>query len=214
MGLLDMAKEKAKLLGEKAKNVGAKVVTTAKSSAISVKKMGTSRGDGLRALPTDCSVQLTDSADMLMHRLSQVLRDNIIVLGVCALVLGGCALIIAYAVWEIVALVRKHRSLVAARTPNPPIPANNDDVVYDTDAGALGNMADLQDASDVSAIKDRMSAIKGRYAAYNKAITHYLRSKGRSTKGQVVDETILTRAQDDDDTTAAPADDVDDDDVA
>ena len=176
MGALDIVKEKA---------AAAARAITARADAV--------RSDSSMA----CDVKIADNTDVLLTRLRNVIRDNTMALAVWGVIVLGCALVLMFLASRIIQAVRNYLHHTAARKRVPPKPnvddAVDDDIKYASDAKADDQ---LPTETESVYIKSKIGELRDRYGAYNRAISQYIRGKGREPD-DIMDKRIMSRADDD-----------------
>lgn len=134
------------------------------------------------------------SAELLLKRVASEIGSNFVVLCV-AVLLVGVALLLAVMVGRMIGdAVARHRATAApaaARAARPDSAAD-DDVRYKGDA-----RAELPPEPELPRVRAKLAEIKAIYASYNKAIADYaFGTKGRAPD-DLIDERVLSRADDD-----------------
>lgn len=149
----------------------------------------------------NCAVVLKESADMHLSRITAALRTNYLALFTCALVIIGASALAYVMVSMAMTSVRNYYALLPGSSKKIAAKkkaknAGGDDVVYADDVLASGDASNLQD-SDNNRIKASIKKIKGKYAAYNTAMTEYASRVRDREADNLMDEGILSRENDD-----------------
>lgn len=150
----------------------------------------------------ECAVIMKESTEAHLSHISTVLGGNYLTLLLSA-VIFLIALYISYIMVKLaISTISSYYALLpTSKAPvkkvKKPVSATavtDDDAVYASDADGLAT--NLQD-SDNSRVKASIGRLKNRYAQYNTAMTDYAsRVQGRAAD-DIIDETILSRANDD-----------------
>jgi hypothetical protein len=165
-----------------------------------------------------CKVRVTDGTDRFLALISKTIRSNAGTLALVTVVTTVTAVAL-YAIlkmmWDTVASYRARRASTPANGKKDEKarrkPAQyKDDIMYKDAASPDGLDPDLPREPEAAAIARKLKQITTRYAAYNRAISTYLRSRGKEPD-DVIDKTIMSAANDD--YRYSKADDEDDDPV-
>lgn len=148
-----------------------------------------------RASPSaTCDVEIANSSEMLLHRLGKVIRDNYFAFSVWAVITLSCAVIVIFIVRKIINSVRVYKSRIASKKLQQMPPKPQDDV--DDNVLYASEENELPAEPESVRIKESINRIRDRYAAYNRAISTYVRGKGKEPD-DVIDKRIMSRADDD-----------------
>ena len=156
-----------------------------------------------------CELRVTDSADMFLAKISGVIRQNIVAIGVCVLIVVASSLVV-YVVgksgWQVISAYRSHLDKTSNKQPSLPLPQGGttgigqrggDDIEYTVANGDDGGM-DLPTEPEASKIAGKMAGIKARYAGYNRAMSAYTAAKRMGDKpDDLMDAGIMNRKGDD-----------------
>lgn len=168
-----------------------------------------------------CELRVTDSGDMFLAKIGQVIRQNVVAIIVCLLIVS-VSLLIVYVVgkmgWDVISSYKSHLEKTDLKPPPLPQPGsisssssssskkkgsvhNGDDVVFkndlDDDSGG-GLLSDIPTEPEASKLASKLAAIKSQYSAYNRAISAHVLAKGNGEKpDDLMDEGIVSRKGDD-----------------
>lgn len=154
---------------------------------------------------TDCQTLFKASSEVYLDKIVAALTNNYVALFTCALILVAAMGMSAMLVSMAQTSVQNYRALLPApakqkthetkkRTASG---LHDDDMVYPGEAAAADQLASNLQDSDNSRIRASIAKLKGKYSAYNLAMTQFAgRVQGREAD-DLMDERILDRSQDD-----------------
>lgn len=141
-----------------------------------------------------CQATVFDPLSAATSAIGEALRDNFLVLGLCAVVLGLAAFALAGVAINAIDAVRNYYTYVVKPSPASTA-ASADDEKYGRREGGAAAAADAEE-SEYRRVQDRLARVKRLYGAYNREITRYARDVKDREPDDVMDERILDAADD------------------